>query len=801
MSLYTSVGYSTKRMKQIESDKSPFQYLWDYDPPEVPIDDTFSKESIKETKAAIAPYKKKILYFLAGKLIGGQRSNENLQRKELVVIDYDAINMPYTVFLNTLKDRLHDISFILYPSISNYVGQMGLRFRLVIDTNRPYTQQENDRLIPNVIDYIGIQADSASKTWAQLMGMPVLNKLSPTTLITRNEGSPLNVDRFIFDPVAKKEYIHAKTFKGELTAELAVTMVQSYTQRVGDKLLDRDYFIKYPYMNIKYNFEIGAIDWETVQECLTILAMGNDDWATENIDHFKQDNTPVKNGTPFASFFGWALEDTATDHSKKINHTNEQQLLLTENDLKFTLIQRRKIEMEKARTRWEAEGSKGRPPSILSTLQCALILLEYIEFCLFDAEENTRLAMYQPQEGTWTQNETQLRRVIGWLEPKHNAQKSSEVIYHIWKGAKIKPKTVSRYLIPVKNGVFNLKTKKLESFSPNYVFTSKIATAYVENPPLPKIDGWDIETWMKEVSCNDDQIATLLWEVISDAINGNYSRKKSIWLVGDGSNGKGTYQQLIYNLIGAENIATLKINQFGERFKLALLLEKVCCIGDDVGAGIYIDDSSEFNSVITNETILIEIKNKMPYGVRLYVTVIQSTNEMPKIRNKTKGTYRRLLIVPFNASFEAEKDDWRIKDSYINRSDVLQYVLHKAVNMDFERFTVPDVSEKLLEEYKQENDPLVDFKENVFEQIGLNKIPFYIVYSCYKSFCQDNNFNPLSKIKFSKQFLSLLGEGWSKKKTKYMAGDLGRIDLASDFNSFVEYPETGKAYQSFVREY
>ncbi len=351
-------------------------------------------------------------------------------------------------------------------------------------------------------------------------------------------------------------------------------------------------------------------------------------------------------------------------------------------------------------------------------------------------EENTRLAMYQPKEGIYTQNETQIKRVIGWLEPKHNARAVNDVIFHIWKEAKIKPKTVSRYLIPVKNGVFNLKTKQLEPFTPNYVFTSKIATAYVENPSLPKFNDWDVESWLNEIACGDAQITTLLWQVISDAINGNYSRKKSIWLMGDGSNGKGTYQQLLYNLIGPQNIATLKINQFSERFKLALLVEKVAVIGDDVGAGIYIDDSSEFNSVVTNETILIEVKNRMPYSARMYVTVIQSTNEMPKIRNKSNGTYRRLLIVPFNASFEGAKDDWRIKEEYINRKEVLEYVLHKAVNMDFERFIVPDVSKKLLEEYKQENDPLVDFRETVFKPLGINKIPFIWFTLNIKSFAR-----------------------------------------------------------------
>lgn len=109
------------------------------------------------------------------------------------------------------------------------------------------------------------------------------------------------------------------------------------------------------------------------------------------------------------------------------------------------------------------------------------------------------------------------------------------------------------------------------------------------------------------------------------------------------------------------------------------------------------------------------------------------------------------------------------------------------------------ISKKLLEEYKQENDPLVDFKENVFDQLGLNKVPFYIVYFCYKSFFNENNFKPLSKIQFSKQFEDILGDGWDNKKAKYIPGDLRKIDLASDFNSFVAYPEAGKVYQSFVR--
>lgn len=793
-SLYTVTGYKTNKMNKVDTTETPFQILYDYQPTSIDIDETYTRDTIK-------PLKNTVDYFLAGELKDEIRSNENLLRKQLVVLDYDDLKKDeFIKFTYTIKEKLLGISFILYPTMSNYVPEMGMRFRLVIDTDRTYTIEENKILLQNVIDYIGIKCDSASATYSQLMGLPILNKLSKKEMIFKQLGEPLQVDSYLYEPVKKREFEPIE-FTGELSHEVAVQMVQSYVDRVGSKLYDRSYYLN-PYMNIKHAYQTGEIDLTTVEECLTILAMNNGEWAEDNIQHFKLDlSSPVKNGTPFTQFFGWVTQ-YKLDYSN-IDEIGDSVQLLYGDSLKQELIERRKQELARMKAEWEADGGKGRPPSILSTLQCSLILKEYVIFCLFDSEENTRLAMYEPDKGTYTQNETHIRRVIGWLEPKHNAQRAAEVIYHIWKDSEIRQKTVSRYLIPVKNGVFNLKTKILEPFSPKYVFTSKIATAYIDNPELSEIDGWNIEKWFNDIACSDPQIARLLWEVISDSINGNYSRKKSIWLIGDGSNGKGTYQQLLHNLIGSENIATLKINQFGERFKLALLMEKVCCIGDDVGAGIYIDDSSEFNSVVTNETVLVEFKHKMASGVRLYPTIIQSTNDMPKIKNKTKGTYRRLLIVPFKANFEGASDNWKIKEDYIQRTGVLQYVLHKAVNMDFERFTVPDVSEELLKTYQQENDPVVDFKENVFdelvENLGFKRIPFYIVYGLYKEFCKENGFLPMSNFKFSKQFSMVLGDEWTSKKAKYIAGELARLDLPSDYNNYVYPPEVGKTYQQFVK--
>ena len=51
---------------------------------------------------------------------------------------------------------------------------------------------------------------------------------------------------------------------------------------------------------------------------------------------------------------------------------------------------------------------------------------------------------------------------------------------------------------------------------------------------------------------------------------------------------------------------------------------------------------------------------------------------MPKFKDKTGGTLRRLLIVPFNANFNGIKENLKIKEDYIKNQQVLEYVLYKS---------------------------------------------------------------------------------------------------------------------------
>lgn len=443
--------------------------------------------------------------------------------------------------------------------------------------------------------------------------------------------------------------------------------------------------------------------------------------------------------------------------------------LATGDMLKRHLQNGKKVIMKAKLREWENNGRRGQKPTHLSPLEVAEVLTNHIYFALFDKDVNRDIAMYDAKEGLYVQGLGDIYTLIHYIEPNFNENKAKDVIFHIknlTRDERIMEKTIDKNLIPVNNGIFNLTTGKLEPFSPEYVFTTKVQTNYVENPTHPTFDdGWSIEQFMKEISDNDAEIEQLLWEVLNECVNGAYTRKKAIFMVGSGNNGKGTFQDLIINLVGRNNVAMKKANEFDERFGMSDLIGKSVVIGDDVAPDTYIPDSSNFKSIITADPVNIEAKHKPSYMETLITTIIQSTNGMPKFRDKTHGLLRRIIIVPFNAQFSnRNKENFKIKEEYIKNQQVLEYILYKVLNMKhFDKFIIPQASQNALKSYQKENDPVFEFYDEIVKNWETDTIIKPVAYEVYCMFCEDNGYTPLGSKKFSRSLFEFMGEDWEDK--------------------------------------
>ena len=391
----------------------------------------------------------------------------------------------------------------------------------------------------------------------------------------------------------------------------------------------------------------------------------------------------------------------------------------------------------------------------------------------------SKLYIYHLDLGYYVSSDDVFRKLLLKYDNRLTSNKFfTELIAYIRTETKIQPPLSDYRYIPVANGVYNIQTKELEEFNPKFIITSKVKTAYNPYAKKPILGGWfDFDKWLATLTCGDEELVTLLWQVMNEAINPNRTRKKMVLLVGDGNNGKGTFQALLENLIGRENISNLKPDQFGKEFYLGALEGKVRNIGDDI-SNKYLDEVSDLMSVVSGDPVQVNKKGKQPVEARFKLLCVFSGNDLPNARNKTNGWYRRLCIIPFNADFNGETERPEIKDEFIKDKSLLEWVLFEILNMaDFDKFIEPKAVKKMLTEYQNNNDYIKVWVENYYIPNGwheVNHVPMFIARNKLKEFAEDIGIDKPKLGQFGKNVISELekqthnkyniGNGTTKKE-------------------------------------
>ena len=166
----------------------------------------------------------------------------------------------------------------------------------------------------------------------------------------------------------------------------------------------------------------------------------------------------------------------------------------------------------------------------------------------------------------------------------------------------------------------------------------------------------------------------------------------------------------------------------------------MCNIGDEA-PNDYLKNPSDLMSITSGDTVLVNPKGRPAFEATFKLFNIFSGNYIPNGGNKTKGWYRRIMIVPFNADFNGQIEKPWIKNEFLADKDVLEYVLYKAVNQEpFTHFIEPKVVKELLEEYQEDNDYLLDFLKNEYIPKGwheLDVVPVFLALKRLREYAED----------------------------------------------------------------
>ena len=708
MPIYIEKGFKTAKPNELLIKISPFEWLQEYEPKAIEKNKNEDDASYFER---LTKLKDKQEYFISGFIEPNEkgklhRASDNIIRRDLIVIDYDDIATDTTTFIEQVNSALPNTALLFYPSLRYTIEKP--RMRVVIEPSRPLVKYEYEMIGLEIAKKIGLPYDTSFTTWTQLQGLPVITTLNKEQPLQVVEGQKYPIPNNIKPPI--KENV-APVIKGLndnrafIPYNDAVNIFDEYVRQDASNLYDYDNYL-HAILVLAKAVQCNEIDYDTALNCSEKLAMGNIDWIEGNREKLNKEVQNENIRTPYT--FKRKFYDIFHKEHIKTMKDADRELVLRGKELRA-----RNSEITR---NGEVKESK------ITQILIAHTIAEVIPIVMIGdgiSKDKSVLHYWNYDTQLYVSSEIDIHNLILKVEPRAVRKDWADIIGILKTLAEKVTPEESKHLIPVQNGIYNRQTRQLEPFDPKYIITSKIATPYNPNAEKPK--DFDVDEWFSSLACGDEEVATLLWQMINEATNSNYTRGKVGILYGpSGNNGKSTYLALTMNVIGRENVSTLKPPEFGEKFKVSQINGKVCNIGEEI-SDAYIDDIHNLMCIATGDPITVEEKGKPPFTLISKAFCAFSGNSLPRTRNKD-GWFRRALIVPFYADFSGQVNDPRIKDEYIKRQDVKEYVLKKALEMDFDKFIEPQIVKDEIREYQKHNDYIQAYVQDVYIENGYHTI-------------------------------------------------------------------------------
>ena len=307
-------------------------------------------------------------------------------------------------------------------------------------------------------------------------------------------------------------------------------------------------------------------------------------------------------------------------------------------------------------------------------------------------------------------------------------------------------------LIAFKNGIYNITNDSLTAFSPDVVITNQIPWNY--NP-----DAYSevAEKTLAKMACQDIEIIQLLAECIGYCFFRRNELSVSMFLTGEKANGKSTFLQMIQDVLGVQNTSNLGLDELDERFAPVTMFGKLANIGDDISDDFLRGKAiAHFKKIVSGNMLKAENKGADLFFFKPFVKLIFSANQIPRMKDRTGAVLRRMVIIPFNATFSKTDPDydpyiaWKLKDVA-----VMEYLCKIGVEglkriLENNSFTQSQKVDAEIKEYTEYNNPILLFLSETEEDEIINQ-ETRLVHSQYEIFCNTYGFEAMGLATFSKE--------------------------------------------------
>ncbi len=238
--------------------------------------------------------------------------------------------------------------------------------------------------------------------------------------------------------------------------------------------------------------------------------------------------------------------------------------------------------------------------------------------------------------------------------------------------------------------------------------------------------------------------------------NQNYLQRFLV-LEGGGSNGKTVFFAGMIAMLGEDNVSHVTLENFGGRFELASTIGKACNISADASGQVDSIAEGVVKQFTGGDVMLFDRKNRAPISARPTAKLMAAWNDRPKIRDKSEGLWRRMLLVPFNRPipesrkiYGMDQPDWWIKSG--EAPGILNWAIAGLARLREQGdFTASRVSEEATDDYRIDSNPVKEFFTSYLQEMTEGGIDSEKLYELYTHWARKNGNRPFGNRQFGKE--------------------------------------------------
>ena len=309
----------------------------------------------------------------------------------------------------------------------------------------------------------------------------------------------------------------------------------------------------------------------------------------------------------------------------------------------------------------------------------------------------------------------------------------------------IKPEDLDAdaFLLNTPDGTVDLRTGEMKPHNPNNLITKQTAVSP---------DDANMRLWTDALNiffCNDSELINYVQEIVGLAAIGKVFIEAIIIAYGNGRNGKSTFWNTIARVLGNNSYSgkisagalTLGYRQ-NVKSELAEARGKRLLIASELEEGMRLN-TSVVKNLCSTDRIQAEKKFKAPFDFTPSHTLVLYTNHLPKVGTTDEGTWRRLILVPFNARISETQDIKNYSDYLFENAGgaVLSWVIEGAKSIIAKNYKLdtPEIVSNAVNEYRADNDWFQKFMSDCCEIDPSYSEKSSAVYDAYHDYCTRNN--------------------------------------------------------------